>query len=100
MGDKINSRGTLEERFNSLLIKGDTTQECWVWQGTLNPFGYPRINRPGARHSVSASVVSYELYKGLMLKGKRPLHICKNKICVNPEHLWLSNSSEQYTEVS
>ncbi len=72
----------IEERFNALHEK---TDGCWKWIGSTNGRGYGQMsvrNRPKAAHRVS-----YELHKGPIGKGYQIDHLCRNRGCVNPEHL-------------
>lgn len=58
---------------------------CWVWQRSFYNSGYPRtsINTK----SVSAHRASYEVFKGAIPKDLQIDHLCRNKTCVNPDHL-------------
>lgn len=65
-----------------------TAGGCWVWTGTMNE------RQPGCfyahfydgRKVVSAHRFSYELAHGPI--GNLELHhVCKNTLCVNPDHL-------------
>jgi hypothetical protein len=73
---------TLEER---LLGMTETGPECWTWVGTLNrKNGYGHI-RDGAMKM--AHRVSYELFVGPIPEGATIDHLCRNRLCVKPQHL-------------
>jgi hypothetical protein len=78
----------LEERFHSRVLK---TSRCWEWQGPISPLGYGRIfyrNRSaGFRINVYAHRVSYEIHRGPIPPGLVLDHLCRNRKCVNPDHL-------------
>lgn len=63
----------------------DRTGDCWLWAGSLSPEGYGRMSvesRPTYAHRIS-----YELHKGRIPSGLTIDHLCRNRRCVNPEHL-------------
>lgn len=70
-------------RFN----RGYTIAEngCWTWVGELIWNGYGRLSI-NKKH-VLAHRFSYELYKGAIPKRLTIDHLCKNRSCVNPQHL-------------
>lgn len=59
--------------------------ECLVWTGTKNPIGYGGFQVDGKRRL--AHRVAYQLTKGEIPTGLEIDHLCRNKSCVNPEHL-------------
>ncbi len=79
----------LESKFLKKIDKQEN--ECWVWTGATYPrttgsYGQMRVGRtPGKL--IQAHRVSYKLYKGEIPKGLEIDHLCRNKLCVNPEHL-------------
>lgn len=59
---------------------------CWVWTGYVDKkTGYARFNYPG--RSILAHRTSYELFKGPIPDGLHIDHLCRNRRCVNPDHL-------------
>lgn len=58
---------------------------CWIWTGTLSFYGYGTmvINTKSTR----VHRFSYEIHKGKIPEGLVIDHLCRNKKCVNPEHL-------------
>jgi hypothetical protein len=61
---------------------------CWVWKGFTN--GHP--TRPYGRsswagHRTTAHRAFYERYVGAVPPGMDLDHLCRNTLCVNPEHL-------------
>lgn len=85
-GDKT---PTIEERFWIRVVKlGDN--KCWEWTGDKEKkMGYGLFLRRvvDLGKSVRAHRYSYELHKGKIPKGLVIDHLCRNKSCVNPEHL-------------
>lgn len=67
----------------------DPSTGCWVWSGYRDRKGYgrmPRTDGPG-RSSVAAHRVSYTALKGEIPAGLCLDHLCRNRSCVNPQHL-------------
>ncbi len=62
---------------------------CWLWNGAVVN-GYPVFtHRPSGLVKVSATRLSWSLYKGKKLKSHEwALHKCDTPRCVNPEHLF------------
>lgn len=58
---------------------------CWVWQGGIISSGYGLTTDNGARKL--AHRYYYEKYKGPIPNDLELDHLCRNKKCVNPDHL-------------
>lgn len=58
---------------------------CWEWSGCRNSKGYGQIHLDG--RMVYAHRVSYEWAKGAIPEGKQIDHLCRNRLCVRPDHL-------------
>ena len=73
------------ERFADKVECGPEINSCWVWISADNGTGYGsfRFNRK----TKLAHRFSYELYKGVIPDGLVIDHLCKNTLCVNPDHL-------------
>jgi|TARA_Y100000310_G_C20183964_1_gene579470 hypothetical protein len=59
---------------------------CWNWRGALSWNGYGRLGWIGFK-STAAQRVFYEIHKGKIKDGLFIDHLCRNRKCVNPEHL-------------
>lgn len=82
---------TLQEGFEKFVIKNPVG--CWNWKGCApkNPgYGQFRTNMKLIR----AHRASWIIHFGEIPNGMFVLHKCDNKICSNPDHLFLGNDLE------
>jgi len=61
------------------------TEGCWHWIGDLQKNGYGRLG-VGRKHHL-AHRISYRLFNGEIPDGLEIDHLCRNRSCVNPDHL-------------
>ena len=71
---------------------------CWIWQHATGSNGYGRfqIGWPGwpeYRESI-AHRASYKLFVGKIPDDMTVDHVCRNRSCVNPEHLRLLSQKD------
>ena len=59
---------------------------CWEWTGAKNPKGYGYMPAFGRGHYL-AHRMSYELFVGPIPEGLELDHLCRNRGCVNPDHV-------------
>lgn len=60
---------------------------CRIWQLAISPGGYGLEHVPGCGPMVHAHRRSYELEYGPIPPGLQIDHLCREKACVNPDHL-------------
>lgn len=65
----------------------EVTGFCWNWTGFTNPAGYGRCMIREAVPSQLAHRSAYEILVGPIPKGLVLDHLCRNRVCVNPDHL-------------
>lgn len=58
---------------------------CWVWTGYKNNYGYGQFNWEGFRWLVHR--LAYTFCVGPIEPGLTVDHLCRNRGCLNPEHL-------------
>lgn len=71
-------------RFEKFISKDQSTG-CWNWDGCLNQKGYDMFNINN--HAYMSHRVAYTKFKNKIAAGKVLDHKCRNRKCVNPDHL-------------
>lgn len=62
------------------------TTPCWIWQRSLDHRGYARVD--GRRgNSGLLHRIMYESRKGVIPHAMQLDHLCRQRSCVNPDHL-------------
>lgn len=67
--------------------KVDASAPCWVWTASTKGNGYGQVKHPDRKSPMFAHRVAYEMLTGESLEGVTIDHLCKNTLCVNPDHL-------------
>lgn len=75
--EKVNKNGPIPERCPEL-------GPCWVWTGGTSE-GYGMFWLDGTQ--VRAHILSFTWAKGEIAEGQERDHLCRNRRCVNPDHL-------------
>jgi hypothetical protein len=70
-------------RFSAMVGPADANG-CWPWAGYVKPTGYGQfhLDRPQNAHRAA-----WLLFRGAIAPGQHVDHLCRNRVCVNPDHL-------------
>ena len=83
---------TVGERF---WAKVDATGICWDWTGSRSAKGYGNFNINRERGCVRPHRVVFELLGLPPVPADMTVdHLCRNKACVNPDHLEIVTAGE------
>ncbi len=63
----------------------ELTTGCWIWKRAKTSTGYGHLTINNKQ--VLAHRFVYEKYKGTIPEGLTLDHLCRNTLCVNPDHL-------------
>lgn len=80
------------QRLSTLAARLDEAYEvdpetgCWIWQRSLIR-GYGQVRSPAEGRNVLAHRALYERANGPIPGGLTLDHLCRNRTCVNPDHL-------------
>lgn len=74
----------IEERFWKRV---NITDDCWFWIGSTDTGGYGQLWLDKATPCMKAHRISWYLSGNSVPEGQVIRHKCRNRNCVNPEHL-------------
>lgn len=77
------------DRFNRHWVRDG---ECWRWTGAKDTGGYGNINVGGKFYK--AHRLGYQMLVGPIPKGFELDHLCRNRWCVNPDHMEVITHAE------
>jgi hypothetical protein len=76
-------KGSLEQALKRYIVDEETG--CWLWTGgTRGGYGRLKLADYGM---MEAHRASYEFHKGKIPEGLQLDHLCRNRSCINPDHL-------------
>ena len=66
-------------------VDQESAAPCWMWIGKIESNGYGRLGVSG--RMVLSHRFAYEFLVGPIPNGLTIDHLCRNRACVNPDHL-------------
>ena len=70
---------------------------CWIWHGARSKSGYGNIGRCGK--TMAAHRVAYRIWNGDIPDGMCVIHVCDDRACCNPAHLYLGTQKENIRDM-
>jgi len=86
----------VEEKFWNNVIIG-SEDSCWLWVGGISGSGYGNTRTKGK--NMTAHRLSYIIHFGEIPSNKMVLHRCDNKLCVNPNHLFIGTANDNIQDM-
>jgi len=83
---------SLLKRFEARVTQ-DPKSGCWLWTGTLNNEGYGNFGAPKLGTTL-AHRAAWLLLKGPIPPNLQIDHLCRNRACVNVDHMELVTPAE------
>lgn len=81
-----------------LKVNIQSLDECWLWLGNPQKSGYGRLSINN--HHYLAHRVAYALHNGSFPDELFVLHSCDNRLCCNPQHLFLGTHLDNMRDMS
>jgi HNH endonuclease/Helix-turn-helix len=94
----MSKQKTHEERLSNHVVK----EGCWIFGGSQSRLGYGMVAwwENGILHGTRAHRLAWLTWVGPIPDGLHVLHHCDNRLCINPEHLWLGTHADNMRDMA